>query len=528
MSILTTGKGKEPTESLDLAYMVADEVEYKKLHPSVTDRAIRYIKDSDRLMQMLDMVVTEAICHTENSDDLKAFIVDIIIDVKNAMEAGEYASWSDFTVEKKLPLFLLNGKYTDIAVMGEEKDHMGQYFSVWLGTGNGSYSRSEHTVYYYEDLPVTLEKYLRPLWKEDTTPVEDAPAPCEVPWFKRPSAKEVLDYLLYLEDANYMYPFAVLPKDVTKKQLDAIAESASDTLDSIFAGAKRVLGDNPAMEDEAEWKRRYAIWVKGVEQRKRLYGLCEHIAEVLCESYHRTARHIIVVQDDRDFIYPTTKEFLKDWITPVIEYTCDGNDEFWNSFPFILEVLDMQLPGIVPGEQKEDGVQCWKASAEIELPGKGRVDIPLGTYLHMTDAITTQHAFITNAQKMSNEEAILELAESIRESAEDLYAHEQHDPTLAFSYGGVKFIPVGYFPKEMSFKDIVYKLRMDPELGFCTKGYAQAYTMKCNFPYEYEAFMAASSVSDADVFFCAETGRNYVPCTNDLQVYTGPFHSVKT
>ena len=48
-------------ESLDLRDMVADEVEYKNLDKSVIDKAVRYIRDSDRLMQMLDMVVEEAI-----------------------------------------------------------------------------------------------------------------------------------------------------------------------------------------------------------------------------------------------------------------------------------------------------------------------------------------------------------------------------------------------------------------------------------------------------------------------------------
>jgi len=48
-------------ESLDLRDMVADEVEYKNLDQSVIDKAVRYIRDSNRLMQMLDMVVEEAI-----------------------------------------------------------------------------------------------------------------------------------------------------------------------------------------------------------------------------------------------------------------------------------------------------------------------------------------------------------------------------------------------------------------------------------------------------------------------------------
>lgn len=49
------------TEHLDLRDMVADEVEYKKLDTTIVDKAVRYIRDSSRLMQLLDLVVEEAI-----------------------------------------------------------------------------------------------------------------------------------------------------------------------------------------------------------------------------------------------------------------------------------------------------------------------------------------------------------------------------------------------------------------------------------------------------------------------------------
>lgn len=48
-------------ENLDLRDLVSDEVEYKELDKSVIDKTIRYIKDNDRLMQMLDLIVAEAI-----------------------------------------------------------------------------------------------------------------------------------------------------------------------------------------------------------------------------------------------------------------------------------------------------------------------------------------------------------------------------------------------------------------------------------------------------------------------------------
>lgn len=53
----------EPMEHLDLRDMVTDEVEYKRLDKSVINKAVRYIRDSSRLMEMLDFIVEEAINH---------------------------------------------------------------------------------------------------------------------------------------------------------------------------------------------------------------------------------------------------------------------------------------------------------------------------------------------------------------------------------------------------------------------------------------------------------------------------------
>lgn len=58
-----------PHDSLDLRDMVSDEVEYQKLNPAVTDKAVRFIKQNDRLMEMLDMVVGEAIRHCCGDDN---------------------------------------------------------------------------------------------------------------------------------------------------------------------------------------------------------------------------------------------------------------------------------------------------------------------------------------------------------------------------------------------------------------------------------------------------------------------------
>lgn len=48
-------------ESFDLRDMVADEVEYQKLDPSIVDKAVLYIKNRSKLLEMLDYVVQYAI-----------------------------------------------------------------------------------------------------------------------------------------------------------------------------------------------------------------------------------------------------------------------------------------------------------------------------------------------------------------------------------------------------------------------------------------------------------------------------------
>ena len=48
-------------ESFDLRDLIEDEVEHNGLDDAVVDKAIRYIKDNERLLQMLDLIVSEAI-----------------------------------------------------------------------------------------------------------------------------------------------------------------------------------------------------------------------------------------------------------------------------------------------------------------------------------------------------------------------------------------------------------------------------------------------------------------------------------
>ena len=85
-----------------------------------------------------------------------------------------------------------------------------------------------------------------------------------------------------------------------------------------------------------------------------------------------------------------------------------------------------------------------------------------------------------------------------------------------FIYQGFHFKPNGQFPaKENTFYQIVKRLRRDDELGMRVENYCG--TPK--HPYSYKAFYEASAVKDADIFFCLETQKEYVPCENELQEY---------
>ena len=48
-------------ESFDLRGMIADGVEYRGLDESVTDAAVRYIRNTSRLLERLDEIVADAI-----------------------------------------------------------------------------------------------------------------------------------------------------------------------------------------------------------------------------------------------------------------------------------------------------------------------------------------------------------------------------------------------------------------------------------------------------------------------------------
>lgn len=48
-------------EHFDLADMMADEIAYRNLPKETADKAIRYIRKSSQLLEMLDLIISEAI-----------------------------------------------------------------------------------------------------------------------------------------------------------------------------------------------------------------------------------------------------------------------------------------------------------------------------------------------------------------------------------------------------------------------------------------------------------------------------------
>lgn len=56
-----TMEGDRDAVSFDLRDMIADEVKYRKLDPSIIDKAVLYIKNRSKLLEVLDYVVDEGI-----------------------------------------------------------------------------------------------------------------------------------------------------------------------------------------------------------------------------------------------------------------------------------------------------------------------------------------------------------------------------------------------------------------------------------------------------------------------------------
>ena len=78
------------------------------------------------------------------------------------------------------------------------------------------------------------------------------------------------------------------------------------------------------------------------------------------------------------------------------------------------------------------------------------------------------------------------------------------------------FKPVRQFEKnEGDFFDITRRLKRDDELGMMKEDYYG----RQKHPYSHKEFYAASTNKTADIFFCLETMKQYVPCENEMQEY---------
>lgn len=85
-----------------------------------------------------------------------------------------------------------------------------------------------------------------------------------------------------------------------------------------------------------------------------------------------------------------------------------------------------------------------------------------------------------------------------------------------FLYQGCHFKPVRQFTeKDGDFFEKTKRLKRDDELGMMEVNY----NGKQKHPYSYEEFYAASTDKEADIFFCLETMKVYVPCTYEMQEY---------
>lgn len=463
---------------------------------------------------------------------MTGFIDDVLNKVKNELADGEYATWSDFCVVVSLPKLYSTEMYSQITIWGEEDNYGVRSFSIYAGSEDDTvfqlYTNDDTMTELKDALAKVMKKMLADiaLDEDGNNPTGSAGKDVMV----APSTKEVLEFLQFEEDTSILYPFAVLPKDVKKRQLNAIvARCPDDDTESIFLAAKEVLGDNPILKDNAKVAaihEQYQSQKASLDcEQARMAGLCADIGKHYGENYIRTRHHLIIEGYDRDYIYRSEKALLRDWLNTLIE-GCYGGDDMWkNDIPFVVKVTGARIPGISQAPAgKSGGPQKWKASVDLyDARTKDSWNVHLGTYFHMTDAIMARMSFLGRIRNinLADRDAIMMVAKEFQAEAKAVSCSSAK-PFDSFLYDGVPFYPVGRFLEGESFKDIVRNLRLDPDLGICRPGY----TYECKHEYVYEDFIKQSPVKDADIFYCPTTGRFYVPCTNDLQVYTGAFAQI--
>ena len=88
-----------------------------------------------------------------------------------------------------------------------------------------------------------------------------------------------------------------------------------------------------------------------------------------------------------------------------------------------------------------------------------------------------------------------------------------------FEYNGYHFVPIGKIDSESTLKEIANVTVSKNSLGMSVYDGSR-------LPYSYDEFYLAAQQSEADVFRCIETGKPYLPGTNELFEYVGEFTSL--
>lgn len=88
-----------------------------------------------------------------------------------------------------------------------------------------------------------------------------------------------------------------------------------------------------------------------------------------------------------------------------------------------------------------------------------------------------------------------------------------------FEYNGYHFVPIGKIDSESTLQEIANVTVSKNSLGMSVYDGSR-------LPYSYDEFYRAAQKSEADVFRCVETGKSYLPGTNELFEYIGEFTSL--
>ena len=88
-----------------------------------------------------------------------------------------------------------------------------------------------------------------------------------------------------------------------------------------------------------------------------------------------------------------------------------------------------------------------------------------------------------------------------------------------FEYNGYHFVPIGKIDSESTLQEIANVTVSKNSLGMSVYDGSR-------LPYSYDEFYRAAQQSEADVFRCIETGKPYLPGTNELFEYIGEFTSL--